>query len=223
MARPLAPAPRLSGPHAGYLLVIEGIDGTGKSTLCRALGEWIGARGIDHVLSREPTDGPFGRKIREIARHGRDETSLEEELGLFIEDRKLHVEEVILPNLRAGRVVVLDRYYYSTVAYQGARGADARAILDRHRPFAPLPDLLVILDLDVTAALDRIRNARGSAPDAFEGEDYLRRVAAIFDGIDHPNLMRLDAGAPTSGLVERIGARALADWTPAPGPPGTGL
>jgi dTMP kinase len=215
MARPLAPAPRLSGFHAGYLIAVEGIDGTGKSTLCSALGEWLAARDIDHTLSREPTDGPFGRRIREIARGDRDGTTLEEELRLFVEDRKQHVADVILPNLRAGRVVVLDRYFYSTIAYQGARGADASSILDLHRPFAPLPDLLVILRLDVPAALHRIRHARGSAPDAFEGEAYLKRVAALFDAIEHPNLLRLDADASTADLVETIAERASGQWTAA--------
>lgn len=200
-----SPAPTSSTvPYPGRLVVIEGIDGTGKSTLCRALAALLRSRGLDVVESREPTDGPYGRRIRELARLGRDGVSLEEELNLFVQDRKQHIDEVILPQLRAGRTVLLDRYYFSTMAYQGARGADPAEILRLHREFAPEPDLLVILELDVDEALHRVRIARGSAPDAFEGEAYLRRVAELFAAIEHPRLMRLDAREPTDTLARRI-------------------
>ncbi len=191
-------------PGRGYLIVIEGIDGTGKSTLARALAAKLRERGLECVQSREPTDGPYGRKIREIAQRDRSEVSLEEELNLFIEDRKEHVAQVIQPALDAGRIIVLDRYFYSTMAYQGARGADAEAILRNHRTFAPDADLLVILELDVESALDRVKNSRGSTPDAFEGEDYLRKVDAGFRRIEHPNLLRLNAGESTEQLAEHI-------------------
>lgn len=188
----------------GMLIVIEGIDGTGKSTLCAALAADLKRRGIDCIRSREPTNGPHGRRIREIAVSGRDDVSLEEELGLFIEDRRQHVAEVIRPGLESGRVVLLDRYFYSTMAYQGARGADPAAIREMNRTFAPEADLLVILELDVETALQRVRESRGSIPDAFEGEAYLRKVDTGFRGIDHPNLLRLDARSRTEELVSQI-------------------
>lgn len=191
-------------PGSGYFIVIEGIDGTGKSTLSAALAEALRHRGVDCVRSREPTDGPYGRRIREIALSGRHDVSLDEELRLFVDDRRGHVACLILPELNAGRVVILDRYYYSTMAYQGARGADPAAILALHRTFAPEPDLLVILELDVAAALERVRHSRGSVPDAFEGETYLRDVEAGFRRIQHPHLLRLDAREPTDRLVQRI-------------------
>lgn len=198
-----APAARQSAGR-GYLIVVEGIDGTGKSTLCAALARELERRGVDCVHSREPTGGPHGRRIREIALSSRDDVSLDEELGLFVEDRKEHVAEVIRPNLEAGRVVLLDRYFYSTMAYQGARGADPQAIRRMNLEFAPEPDLLVILELDVESALKRVRESRGSVPDAFEGEAYLRKVDAGFRAIDHPNLLRLDARRTTAELVDRV-------------------
>jgi len=188
----------------GFLMVIEGIDGTGKSTLCAALEAELKRRGIDCVRSREPTDGPHGRKIREIALSGRDHLPLDEELRLFIEDRKEHVAQVLRPNLEAGRVVLLDRYFYSTMAYQGARGADPAAIRKMNRAFAPEADLLVILELDVENALQRVRESRGSIPDAFEGEEYLQEVDAVFRSIEHRNLLRLDARKTTDELVGQI-------------------
>lgn len=214
MTSPDSP-PTLSSPGSGYLIVIEGIDGTGKSTLSAAVADELRLRDIPCIRSREPTDGPYGRRIREIALGGRHDISLDEEIRLFVEDRREHVAGVLIPNLAAGRVVVLDRYYYSTLAYQGARGADPDAILALHRTFAPEPDLLVILELDVHAALERVRHSRGSVPDAFEGEAYLRLVDAGFRRIRHPNLLRLDARLPTEQLV-----RAILDRLPARFPQG---
>jgi hypothetical protein len=73
--------------------------------------------------------------------------------------------------------------------------------------------------LDIATALHRIRHARGSAPDAFEGENYLTRVAALFDAIEHPNLLRLDAAAPPADLVATIGTRIERDLNPSPSQP----
>lgn len=200
--------------YPGYLVVIEGIDGTGKSTLCARLREVLKERGIGATLSREPTDGPYGKKIRAMAASGSTRVSLEEELNLFVEDRREHVAQVILPHLRAGKLIILDRYFYSTMAYQGARGADAAAILALHQAFAPEPDLLVILELDVSEALNRVRHSRGSTPDAFEDESYLRAVSAGFDRVRHPNLLRLDASLPTEDLAIRIADRIGQKWMP---------
>ena len=108
------------------LIVFEGIDGTGKSTQVRLLAQALEERGLTVVTSREPTDGPFGQKLRLSMITGR--LSPEEELALFHEDRRDHVEHLILPALEAGKVVILDRYFFSTMAYQGARGFDDGSI-----------------------------------------------------------------------------------------------
>ena len=131
----------------GLFIVIEGIDGTGKSTHARRLGGWFESQGRVVVLSREPTDGPWGKKLRESAATGR--LSPEDELEYFLNDRRQHVTEIIAPALAAGKVVILDSYYFSTMAYQGARGFDPAEIRRRNEEFAPVPDLLLILDLEV--------------------------------------------------------------------------
>ena len=161
----------------GFLIAIEGIDGTGKSTQARLLGEWVAANGREVVLSREPTDGPWGKKLRESAASGR--LSAEEELEYFLNDRRQHVAETIAPALAAGKVVILDRYYFSTMAYQGARGFDPVEIRRRNEEFAPVPDLLVILDLDVDSAHGRIGH-RGDTANEFEQRDNLQRCRTIF-------------------------------------------
>lgn len=158
-------------------IVIEGIDGTGKSTQVKLLAEWFTSQGREVVASREPTAGPWGQKVRESASTGR--LSPEDELQYFLNDRRQHVDELIAPSLAAGKVVILDRYYFSTMAYQGARGFDPQEIRRKNEAFAPVPDLLLILDLDVELALDRI-GARGDTANEFEKRENLERCRGIF-------------------------------------------
>lgn len=194
-------------PGPGFLIVIEGIDGTGKSTLAAELAETLRQRGRSVLLTYEPTHGPYGRRLRELAIAGREEVTPEEETELFIADRREHVAQEIGPALAAGQTVVMDRYYYSTMAYQGARGVDPAQIEARHRDFAPQPDLLVLLDLPVEEALDRIIRKRGSIPDQFEGAEYLARVRRIFETIHHPELLKLDARTSTRQMMDQILSR----------------
>ena len=161
----------------GIFIVIEGIDGTGKSTQARKLSEWFVSQGREVVLSREPTDGPWGKKLRESAASGR--LSPKDELDYFLKDRRQHVDESITPSLAAGKVVILDRYYFSTMAYQGARGFDPTEIRQLNEAFAPIPDLLIILDLDVDTALSRI-GSRGDSANEFEKRESLERCREIF-------------------------------------------
>jgi dTMP kinase len=105
----------------GFFIIFEGIDGTGKSTQLHLLAEKLKQLDYAVVSTREPTNGPYGKKIRELF-VDRTAATLEEELELFIADRDQHVQEVIAPALADGSIVICDRYYLSTVAYQGARG-----------------------------------------------------------------------------------------------------
>ncbi|HEX7127007.1 MAG TPA: dTMP kinase, partial [Thermodesulfobacteriota bacterium] len=200
-------------PGRGALIVIEGIDGAGKSTQHARLAERLAAEGYAVTASREPTDGPHGRRIREIAREGRRAASAEEEVRLFLDDRREHVSRVIAPALAAGRVVLLDRYYLSTIAYQGALGIDPGFIQQANESFAPPPDLALILMLPVAQALDRIRAGRPGGLDlAFERADYLERVAALFRSMPD----RLDPSVTEVRIVDASGdadliARRLAE------------
>lgn len=176
--------------RAGFLLVLEGIDGAGKSTLARRLEEWCGTRGLVAQRSREPTDGPHGQVLRRTAHT--DRLAPAEEVALFLKDRAEHVATLITPGLTRGELVILDRYYFSTAAYQGARGLDPEAILRTNEAFAPLPDLVLLLDLDPIACHERIEG-RGSGIDGFEGAPYLAEVRRIFLELQRPFIRRVDA------------------------------
>ncbi len=193
----------------GIFIVIEGIDGTGKSTQAKRLGEWFTAQGREVVLSREPTAGPWGKMLRESAETGR--LSPEDELQYFLNDRRQHVDELIAPALAAGKVVILDRYYFSTMAYQGARGFDPAEIRRKNEAFAPGPDLLLVMDLDVDTALDRI-GARGDAANEFEKRENLERCREIFLSLKDESFVRvIDSRGTldevTAMIREAVGSR----------------
>lgn len=195
-------------PTRGRLIALEGLDGCGKSTQRPLVARALRDAGHEVVETREPTDGRFGRRIRELARAG-ERAPADEELRWFVEDRREHVEQTLEPALAAGRWVVTDRYFLSTVAYQGARyqgarGLDWERILADSEAAFPAPDLALLFELPVDVGLERA-TARDGARDAFERADELERVAAIFAAIERRWIARVDA----SGAVEQVSARAL--------------
>lgn len=187
----------------GHLIAFEGIDGGGKSTQARHLAAALSERGYEVVLSREPTDGPAGQRIRASARTGRLPAA--EELALFLEDRRQHVAETILPALGRGAVVILDRYYLSTVAYQGARGHDPGDLLALNEAFAPRPHRVVLLDMPPEAGVRRVQG-RDTVTDSFEREEDLRRCREIFRWLAEvrPFVRVFDATLPEDTLRQAI-------------------
>ena len=176
----------------GFLVAIEGIDGSGKTTQAQLLAKFCEENRLAHVVSKEPTKGIYGRLIRDSALRGR--MSVDEEIEALDKDRREHVENLIAPALRDEKIVILDRYYFSTAAYQGAHGADADWILSENEKFAPQPDLLIVLDVPPEIGLERIRN-RGDEPNKFETMESLERARAIFRHIDRPYKSLIDASA----------------------------
>jgi dTMP kinase len=193
----------------GHLFALEGVDGSGKSTQARLLAAALGPRGLEVILTGEPTTGPLGAKLRDYLKGGRRALTPEEELDLFMADRREHVEHVIKPGLAAGRVVISDRYYYSSVAYQGALGLDPDRILAANEAFAPQPDLVFILTLPVPQALQRLAGSRTRSPQVTEGPAYLERVAAIYAGLKGPHIQAVDAAAPPQTVHAVILRQAL--------------
>jgi len=172
-----------SGERRGWLFVFEGIDGSGKSTQMRRAAATLRARGLPVVELAEPTAGRFGRQIRMLSREGGRRVSPELELDLFIRDRMEDVEQNIRPALERGDIVLLDRYFYSTMAYQGARGLDPEDIRRRNESFACLPDLVLYFRVGVDEAMQRIQRQRAAAADLFERHDELVLVSEVYDDL----------------------------------------
>lgn len=186
----------------GRLIVFEGTDGTGKSTQIGLLADELSRRGHRVVATREPTQGPFGQQIRKLYLN-RGSCTREEELELFIADRRMHVEELLQPALQSGKIVLCDRYFLSTAAYQGANGMDVASILARHG-FAPEPDLAILFEAPVTLGIERITGGRGDQLNDFEKVDNLIRVSEIFAALDLPYIRRIDATQPIEAVRETI-------------------
>ena len=190
--------------HPGLLIAFEGIDGTGKSTQLPLLAAHLRDRGCTVVETREPTDGPYGQQIRALYRNRR-QGSPERELELFLLDRRQHVAECIQPALERGAIVLTDRYYFSTAAYQGAAGCDPDHIFAIH-DFAPEPDLVLLLTLTVGESISRIRNLRGEALNDFEQQEQLEKVAALFASFSHSCIVRIHAARQVSEVQTSIRA-----------------
>lgn len=153
----------------GAFVVFEGGDGAGKSTQCRMLGQWLAEAGVSHRLTHEPGDTWLGQQVRRLVL-GNDSgpISPRSEALLYAADKAQHVDEVVLPALERGEVVISDRYVDSTLAYQGAgRRVDPDG-LERVARWATAdlrPDLTVLLDVDLAqgvqakADLDRLESA----------------------------------------------------------------
>ncbi|HEV2316979.1 MAG TPA: dTMP kinase [Thermoplasmata archaeon] len=191
--------------RSGGLIVLEGIDGAGKSTLQRRLALRWRARGWRVVLSREPHDPDLGRAAQ--VRGAKDPLA-----GglLFTLDRALAAADTERA-MRKGALVLQDRSYFSTIAYQGSALAPgerlALMLLQRH--LTPEPDRVLWLDLLPVEALDRLR-ARGSRRAPFETMATLRRVRAAYRRLARdPRWIRLDARVPPDQLAE-LADRALA-------------
>lgn len=189
----------------GKLIVLEGIDGAGKTFQLCGLMDYIMKKGFDVKDDYEPTDGPWGTMVRRasLSPKGRLLLSVKQEANALLVDRKKHVDEFINPVLATGCWVVLDRYYLSMMAYQGAKGLDVDEIRQMNEGFAPKPDLVLLLELPVDVAIKRIEESRGRKT-GFETEALLSRCAEIYAEMDMPFIRRIDATQSPEKVQEEI-------------------
>jgi len=186
----------------GILVVFEGIDGSGKSTQVLALRKRLEEKKIDVVCFREPSNSRWGREIKRMAALP-DSLTPEEELSLFQKDRAHNVENNLRPALAAQKVVILDRYYFSTVAYQGAKGIDKERIRGLNERFVIEPDLVFVLDVEAERGLQRITE-RKSKDLLFERQDFLEEVRKNFLSISGRNIFHIDGEELEEKISEKI-------------------
>lgn len=194
-------------------IVFEGIDGAGKTTQINLLRASLEKMGILCKTTAEPTDMPSGREIR-AALSGKIERTPLEMAEMFSRDRALHnthPESGINAEMASGYTVISDRYYYSSLAYQGAAlGYDTVAALNLDREDIRTPDLCIFLDLTPDKSLERI-GKRGEATEIYENFDYLTKTRKMFFDVFEKlesrgeNIAVIDA----SGAVEDIASNIL--------------
>lgn len=194
----------------GNLIAIEGIDGTGKSGLAAKLTKWInelaGPNGA--IASCEPTRGEFGMLARRVG-SGDLKVSMQEELEFYFKDRHEHADKLVRPAIDRGVHVVLDRYYFSTVAYQSFGGKfDPAALLESSEQNFLTPDLTIILDIPVATALARAEAraaAGGPAKGAYEKHDFLAHCRDVFLSFaGYPSVSVISAAGTHEDVWERV-------------------
>ena len=207
---------RLKHIHPGWFITFEGPEGAGKSTQIRLLRDELEARGHECVLTREPGGTPLAERLRAVVKNheGPEKLHPTTELLLIEAARSQHVREVIRPALAAGKVVLCDRFFDSTTAYQGgARGMESQVIdsLNELAAAECIPDLTILLDLppEVGFARAREREETRGEHDRFEEEklDFHRRVRVGFLKIAEaePERVRVvNADAPAEQIHRRI-------------------
>ena len=194
----------------GLFIVFEGIDGAGKTTQIERLESHLRASGRAVFRTAEPTDSPTGKMLRE-ALSGKVRRTPCELAALFTADRVSHnsdPESGIGVHLAAGEVVICDRYYYSTLAYQGSEtdGEWVRA-LNLGCPEIRRPDLCVFLDLSPEESMERITRGR-TALEIFETSDRLARVREqfrrVFDSLPDENIRVVNAARSIEEIHREI-------------------
>lgn len=195
----------------GLFLAFEGVEGSGKTTQVARLADWLRERGIDVVVAREPGSTPLGERVRSTVLADADvEVPAMSELFLMLAARAAFVQQVVVPGVRAGSVVIADRFELSTLAYQGqGRGIP----LDQIRACNAVatggirPQATLLLDLDAAEGANRQR-AAGKLPDRMEREDaaFHARVAAGYRSlaIGVEGVVHIDARAEPAEVHHRI-------------------
>jgi len=202
----------------GRLLVLEGLDGAGTTTQARSLVETLRAQGHEAYLTREPSDGPIGRLIREMltGRHAIPDAAIDPKTFalLFAADRMDHLQREVGPALARGAIVVSDRWYHSTYAYQAMGTAELPWLqtLNRH---AWIPDLTIFLAIRPEVAAAR-RVAAGRVQELFEDLPTQQRVAAGY--VDtlmvldrHERIHVLDGELPLATITAQV-TQAVLDY-----------
>ncbi len=164
----------------GRFITFEGIDGSGKSTQVELLSKYLEVLSIDHLIVREPGGTDVGEKIREILLSKGVKMTARTEFLLYSASRANLTEKIIIPALREGKIVISDRYFDSSTAYQGfGRGIEMEYVdvINRFATFGLMPDITFIIDVRIETSIER-KNLRDRIES--EGLEFLERVKKAY-------------------------------------------
>ena len=159
-------------------IVFDGLDGSGKGEMIKRLENYLTGKGLKVLVTKEPTDGKYGKRIKEILKKEKDpRKSAEKCLELFVKDREEHIAKEIEPFLKKG-IVICDRYYYSTIAFQHTQGIALEKVIADNMEFRT-PDIAFILDLPAEMAMERVEK-RGDSKEKFEELEFMKELRKNF-------------------------------------------
>lgn len=199
----------------GCFIVFDGLPGCGKGTMIKRVFEYVFGKSkkYDNILiTDEPTNGPYGLKIRELFSKQKSSNDFASELFLaFVEDRRWHIENVIKPCLEKNFVILCDRYKYSSIVYQSLQGNDFDEVFAAHKDFLA-PDLALIMDVDPLVAYNRINKAkeekRKEQKDGFRELDFITNLRkgflALPQQLPNENIQIIDANKSVDEVFEQI-------------------
>ncbi|MCL4388086.1 dTMP kinase [Candidatus Marsarchaeota archaeon] len=183
-------------------IVIEGIDGSGKTTQAKALCKSLSKLGYGVVEEREPTDGAIGKFIRQVLGEKIKIDLLSLQL-LFVADRNEHVKAI--KRTMESSIIICDRYYYSTIAYGEASGIE-RKYLEEMNSIFPAPDKTFFINLSPEKAVKRLASSR-TEMEIFEKLDFMERISKAYSKFREPNIERVDGDGKIEEVTERLLSR----------------
>jgi len=183
----------------GAFICIEGLDGSGKTTQTKLLTQKL-RKSHNAVYTTEPSHGKIGAFIRERCLYGEKRLSSVIEALLFAADRVEHVETEVLPALNQGKLVISDRYVYSSLAYQGAAGLSLGWI-EKINENALRPDLAVFIDVDPKTAIHRLKSNK-SVMENMETQEKVRKI--YWEFIEKGILTRINGDQPKNEVAKEL-------------------
>ena len=184
----------------GVFICVEGLDGCGKTTQTKLLVERHEKKGYDAIYTAEPSRGQIGKFIKKYCLHGETRGSSIVEALLFAADRFEHTEKEVIPALNEGKLVVSDRYVYSSLAYQGAAGLDLKWI-EKINEHAIRPDLAVFIDVEPETVIQRLK-PRKSIMENLGTQRKVRKVYVEF--VEKGELVKIDGNKSKQEVADDI-------------------
>lgn len=195
----------------GIFIVLDGMDGSGKSELVKLLHNYLFSKNKKYriLTTREPTNGTYGKEIREILANEKDpKQNADKLLDLFIKDREDHLKNIIIPFLEKSNnnevnIVLCDRYYYSTIAFQATQGIDIQMLIEKNKNFLK-PNIAFIMDLNPEIALERIKHRQKEKFEQIEFMNSLRKKFLELPKLLEDNIQIIDASKEINDVIEEI-------------------